>query len=316
MYLIEEYSPKTLNEFIMNPFLNRLLNSIIATDDIQILLMGDYSCGKTTLINLIIGQYYQLKMSNRTVQNNIYKINSLNEQGITSFRPNLKTFCQTNSLINGKKKVVIIDDMDNLNNQNQQILRNCIDKYRNKVHFIFTCNNLQKILDNIQSRVTILNIPNLTKEQLFDYFNSILINKHIIIDKSNIELIIRISNYNMNSIFNNLQKLILLNREITTDDIMHNCTTINFDIFNKFIVEIDNNNYKNATNILYSLFDNGYSVNDILENFFEYVKFNEDLLLEKRYKYFNIICKYITYFYTIHEDKCELFLFVREIIKC
>jgi len=315
MYLIQHYSPKNIDDFIINTSLKKLLNTLITLDNIKLLFIGDNSSGKTTIINLLISAYYNIHIDTRIVQQNIYKINSLNEQGITCFRPNLKTFCQTNSMIKGKKKIVIIDDMDNLNQQNQQILRNCIDKYDHKIHFIFSCVNIQKILDNIQSRITLIKLDKLDNQQLFDFFKNIISTEQIKICDDDISFIIKISNYNMNIIYNNLQKLLLLKRDIDRKDILHNCTTINFDIFEQFTKKIFNNDTIKSTNILYDLFENGYSVNDILENYFDFVKITDIIPEFDKFKYFKVICKFITYFYTIHEDKCELFLFVNQLIK-
>ena len=66
-------------------------------------------------------------------------INNLKEQGIQYFRNEMKTFCQSHSSIHGKKKLVIIDDIDTINEQSQQVFRNYIDKYKHNIHFISVC---------------------------------------------------------------------------------------------------------------------------------------------------------------------------------
>ena len=88
----------------------------------------------------------------------ILVINSLKEQGIQYYRTEVKTFCQTRCSIQGKKKIVILDDIDNINEQSQQVFRNCIDKYSNNVHFISSCSNIQKVIDSLQSRKIIIKL--------------------------------------------------------------------------------------------------------------------------------------------------------------
>ena len=64
-----------------------------------------------------------------------------------------------------------------------------------------------------------------------------------------------------------------------------------------------------AIKILYDIHDKGYSVMDILDNYFLFVKNTHLLSEEYKYDIIPIICKYITVFHNIHEDEIELALF-------
>jgi DNA polymerase III delta prime subunit len=318
MNLIKKYQPKMLESFILNADFKELLYTLIDIGSTNILLNGDNSSGKTTLINIIINEYYKNEfcdneIKHRIINNNIYKINSLNEQGVNVFRQYIKSFCQTMSIIPNKKKIVIIDDIDNLNKNNQQILRNCIDKYSNKVNFICSCSNMQNVLDNIQSRLLIFNIPKLVYNQINSLFTSIIENENISIDSECLECLFKISNYNINIIFNNLQKLILSNCKINTSLVMKICTNFNYQVFDSFLDALHNNDIISSTQILNSLYNNGFSINDILEAFFDYVKFTDKICDKKKFILFKVIGKYITNFYVIHDEKIELFLFTQEL---
>ena len=89
---------------------------------------------------------------------NILTINSLKDQGISYYRYEVKTFCQTLCQLQNKKKFVVLDDIDYINEQSQQVFRNCIDKYSNNTNFIASCSNIQKVIDSFQSRVMIIKI--------------------------------------------------------------------------------------------------------------------------------------------------------------
>ena len=65
-----------------------------------------------------------------------------------------------------KKKSIILDDIDNINEQSQQVFRNCIDKYSHNVHFIASCVNTQKVIDSLQSRMTIIKVKALKTNNL------------------------------------------------------------------------------------------------------------------------------------------------------
>jgi hypothetical protein len=66
--------------------------------------------------------------------------------------------------------------------------------------------------------------------------------------------------------------------------------------------------------ILLSIHDHGYSVMDILDNYFLFVKTTTLLDEDQKYKIISIICKYIHIFYNIHEDEIELSLFTNNLI--
>ena len=70
-------------------------------DNLNLLLVGDMASGKTTLLNVIIREYYK-DIHPKIYSDNILYINSLKEQGIHYYRTDVKTFCQTCSTIKNK----------------------------------------------------------------------------------------------------------------------------------------------------------------------------------------------------------------------
>ena len=156
---IFKYKPKNLDEFLLNNNLKNLINNYIKIDELNIILLGNSGTGKTTLIECILKEYY----NNLIDDSNILIINSLKEHGISFYRNEVKNFCQTVTC-NDKKKTIVIDDIDTLNEQSQQVFRNYIDKYSNNVNIIMSCSNIHKIIDSLKSRVSILNIQPISKE--------------------------------------------------------------------------------------------------------------------------------------------------------
>ena len=99
-----KYKPKTIDAFEMDSKLINLLNLFIETDNLNIILLGNSGSGKTSLINCIIRKYYNLQENEHLDENNILIINSLKEQGISYYRNEVRTFCQTMCFIPKKKK--------------------------------------------------------------------------------------------------------------------------------------------------------------------------------------------------------------------
>jgi hypothetical protein len=68
-----------------------------------------------------------------------------------------------------------------------------------------------------------------------------------------------------------------------------------------------------AINILYDIHDYGYSVIDILDYFFTFVKTTDCFTEEEKYQIIPLLCKYITVFHSIHENCVELALFTNNL---
>jgi DNA polymerase III gamma/tau subunit len=116
-------------------------------------------------------------------------------------------------------------------------------------------------------------------------------------------------------LINYLEKFKLLNEPIHIDLAKQVCTNISFSIFQDYIDLLSNNNLVEAIKILYSIYDKGYSVMDILDTFFLFVKTTITINENKKYELIPYICKYISVFHNIHEEEIELALFTNNIIK-
>ena len=161
-----KYKPYFLADFGMDIHMKGALQTLLEMDDLNLLLYGNPSSGKTTLLEALIREYYRLKKHDPFPENNILYINNLKEQGISYYRNEMKTFCQSCSVIYGKKKMIVIDDIDNVNEQSQQVFRNYIDRYKKNINFISVCTNMQKVIESIQSRVHIMRVHPLNKIQI------------------------------------------------------------------------------------------------------------------------------------------------------
>ena len=239
----------------------------------------------------------------------------MKEQGISYYRTDVKTFCQTCSIIKNKKKFVVLDDIDLINEQSQQIFRNCIDKYSHNVHFISSCNNIQKVIESLQSRLTIIRVKKIKREKLIEIMNNIKQQEQIVIEEDAQEFIINICNNTIKILINYMEKFKLLNEKITLQLANQLCSNISFLIFEKYTYFILENKLVDAITTIYEIVDKGYSTIDILDNYFIFIKNSSILHEDQKYKIIPYICKYITIFHNIHEDDIELALFTNNLIE-
>jgi DNA polymerase III delta prime subunit len=312
---ITKYKPYYIKDFSINKSVTNVLDTLLEIDSLNLLIIGNSSSGKTTLLYALIREYYKLDKNASLPENNILFINNLKEQGIQYFRNEMKTFCQSHSSIYGKKKLVIIDDIDNINEQSQQVFRNYIDKYKKNIHFISVCTNIQKVIESIQSRVHIIKLNLPSKLQVIDIMNYIIEKENIIIDEESKDYLLLITNLSIRVLINYLEKIYILKEPITIDLCKKVCSTISLQHFEMYVDYLKQNNLIEAINILYSIYDYGYSVIDILDYFFSFIKITDKLDEETKYRIIPYLCKYITIFHNLHEDCIELSLFTNNIYK-
>lgn len=345
---IVKYQPQCVSQFQqLTPKLKTIISSLISIDNLNLLISGEPGVGKTAIISAIIREYY----GDQYTDNNILVLNSLKEQGIQYYRNDLKVFSQTSSAVKGKRKIIMLDDIDMINDQSQQVFRNCIDKHRRSVHFIMTCTNIQKVINSIQSRTIIIEIPAPTTHTLFRIAKHIISNepsirKNMIQCCSNrycplaqdpesssetcieglqeesslnmncpLEYIISLSNNTIRTFINYIEKLYIFDKPFTMDIAKSMYTNISFAELEKYTAHIANGELSDAIGVFYALHDHGYSVIDIIETYFSFLKNTRQVNEKQKYKLVSLLCKYITVFHNIHEDEIELALFTNNAIR-
>ena len=138
--------------------------------------------------------------------------------------------------------------------------------------------------------------------------------------------LLQVSNGSVRTLINYLEKIKLIDREITYDIANKICTNISFHRFEEYTREIlkcwcddvnaaDVNKALHAANsILFQLNDEGYSVLDILDNYFLFIKLTPLFDEASKYRITSLVCKYITIFHNIHEHDIELALFTNNLV--
>lgn len=310
---VDKYQPLFFHDFDLEPDFLQVLHTMITMDSLNILLIGDVAAGKTSLLNALIREYFKGYHPNQ-YNENILSINSLKEQGINYYRSDVKTFCQTCSVIKGKKKFVLLDDIDFINEQSQQVFRNCIDKYSKNVHFISSCSNIQKVIESIQSRFTILKMKPVQREYLERIVEKVTAEESIDLQPDAKNFILNVSNNTVKVVLNYLEKFKLLNETITFEMANQLCSNMSVQRLSDYVQALKRENLIESLDIIYDIYDKGYSVMDILDSVFSFVKSTPSLDDEEKYLVIPYICKYIAIFNNVHEDEIELSLFSNNLI--
>jgi DNA polymerase III delta prime subunit len=312
---INKYQPHYFHDFEMETDFQHFLSLMMDMPTINMLFVGAIGSGKTSLLNAFIRTYYGLsKEANIEPFYNVLYINSLKEQGVHFYRNDVKTFCQTQSIVPKKKKIIILDDLDLMHEQSQQVFRNCIDKYSHNVHFIASCSNIQKINENLQSRFHLIHLKSLTREKIHSIMKKIVRLEQISMDKEVEEFLLVLCDNSAKLLILYLEKFKLLDEHITLDLANQLCTNISFSLFSQYTEAILKKDLELAIEIVYGIFDKGYSVIDFLDNYFLFIKKTRMISEEMKYSIIPYICKYITIFHNVNEDEIELALFTNNLV--
>jgi DNA polymerase III delta prime subunit len=307
-----EYSPQRLDEFLNPELVTKIRSSMAARE--PILLVGEAATGKTSWIQAMISEYYPdpVSIERKTY---VHVIHTLKEQGIQYYRNETKTFCQTTT--GSYQKIIVIDDMDQMNEQSQQVFRNFIDKYH--VLFLCSCTNLNHIIESIQTRFTIVPLPHLTRNQCASMFDRIVMHQGIQMDAEARDYLLDTTCPNTKVMVHLLEKMYLLGERVTLERAQGDL----FLALQAYTQFIQRGELHEAIRRIYDLHERGYSVIDLLDQYFLYVKATatatatDDPMMttESTYKVIELLCKYIAIFHNIHDDKIELALFSFELAK-
>ena len=165
--LISKYVPCMFDHLKYKDKLVHDLKMLIHLDEINILFVGETGVGKSMLIDIIINEYY----TKEEVATHVLMINSLSDLNVVQCRNDLKYFCQLKT--HKKKKMVCMDDLDLINETNQQVMRNFIDKYSLNVNFVCACTNIKKVIEPMYSRLISIPLNLYDDTQLYHIFNDI-----------------------------------------------------------------------------------------------------------------------------------------------
>ena len=139
----EKYRPRTIDDIRVPSNVEAFVREAKETENIaHLLFVGKPGIGKTSLAKIIVNDILECQY--------LY-INASDENGIDTIRSKVITFAQTKSL-DGKIKVVILDECDGLTQDSQKALRNVMEEHHNTTRFILTANFSHKIINAITSR--------------------------------------------------------------------------------------------------------------------------------------------------------------------
>lgn len=140
--LVETYRPTTVSECILPSRIKEKIKQFVDKKQIpHLMFYGTAGLGKTSLAKAICNE----------IDADYIYINASSENSIDIVRNKISQFASTSSF-EGNLKVVILDEADRLSSAAMDSLKSVQEQFHQSTRFIFTSNNIHKIIDPIRSR--------------------------------------------------------------------------------------------------------------------------------------------------------------------
>lgn len=153
---VEKYRPKTVEETILPAELKTTFQEFVNQKNVpNLILSGGPGIGKTTIAKAMLEE----------LGCNYIVINGSMNGNIDTLRTEIRNFASSVSLTGGRK-YVILDEADYLNPQSTQpALRNFMEEFSANCGFILTCNFLNRIIEPLHSRCSVVHFKISTKDK-------------------------------------------------------------------------------------------------------------------------------------------------------
>jgi len=143
---VDKYRPIKVSEMILTSEVKKLITGIKKKKAVpNMIFHGGVGTGKTTLARALCNdmniEVLELNASLDSSTDNVIK-------AVMNF--------STNVSLTSQQKVILLDESDNMSHKMQKVLRGVIEKFSNSCRFIFTANVVERLLEPIQSRCTLV----------------------------------------------------------------------------------------------------------------------------------------------------------------
>lgn len=290
----EKYRPRDPSDLILPKYLKKKVQMFVDNKNIpNIVLTGPSGIGKTSTIRCIARSLY-----GPYAKHAVLELNASDDRGIKTIQDTIVNFCRTSLIFNEEdknkyctKKLIILDEADNMVDRSQPQINNTMEFYKDSVIFAFTCNSSSNINEAIQSKCCILQYTRADKSQIVQKLNYIADKESIKYDAGTTEKIADICRGDMRSAINILHMLCIKEKRLTTGIVDEYCDLPQQITICKIFNSVIKNDLKKALNYIFELKNNGYTGSDIVMNMFHTIKSDMCNDIDEKYKI--PICKAI-----------------------
>lgn len=193
----EKYRARNLSELSLDRRTQKALSEYIKDKQVpHLLLHGPVGSGKTTISMILIR-----KCASASLILNA----SSNDRGIATIKTKVKQFAMSKRMDEDKCNIILLDEADGLTSEAQLALKNTIETYHKNCRFIFTANDVWRIIDAISSRCIQYEFTSLETDTIVDLLIKILDSEDIEYRRKDIKKLVKRFEPDVRTIINNLQ---------------------------------------------------------------------------------------------------------------
>ena len=269
---VEEYHPKKLKQIVGNVDIIKKLQYMVNTQLQNLIITGFSGCGKSSSIFAII----------REMNAEYIELNASDERNISTIRSTVKTFAMKKS---NNYKIIVLEEIDNMPIGSQHGIASLMEE--SNTCFILTCNDYDKIIENLTSRCMILKFKTISVEDITNRLMKICKDKNINYDNNVLTKIAQRSEGDLRKAINLLQTCYFYS-PIQNEENLNICSVNpSSEMIQMIIQSCLKQNYKKVFSYLEELYQHGYDGTDIIAFLFkECAKMElDDMLKIKFLKY-------------------------------
>jgi DNA polymerase III gamma/tau subunit len=289
-----------------------MLNHFVKGNHIRFIATGSAGSGKTSVLRVMLSEYY----GERPPIGAILRLDPNSDIGVSQLRSQLETFCHTSPPAGwNKKRTVVADNVDELSPAIQQAIRACMDRYGSTTHFMMACTQPRKVPIVLKNRAWMITCPSAHLKELQELQKKVCKAEGLVLDKPAARFVVNASFGSIRVLLQYLDKLTLWGGHVTLPIAQQCCSVVHPERLDQFLAasKSDSTGYS-GTRVLYSLYDDGFSVMDIIDACFTHVMTSniEDSLA---YNVIEILAEGVLRFHQVHENEITLASVARSVSK-
>lgn len=152
---VEKYRPTKISDCVLPEKVKRDISEFVSSGNIpHFIFESGPGTGKTTMAKAIVSE----------LDADCIVINCASDNGVDVVRGKIVQFASTVSFEN-RLKIVIMEEYAYVSTQNQEAMKATIEEFSKNTRFIFTTNNVHKIIEPIRSRCSTISFKFESKER-------------------------------------------------------------------------------------------------------------------------------------------------------